>query len=186
MLLTAASSSTKKIPTNTTKIAAPSPIPKATSANGIQATGAIGASSVITGYVSLWKTRSENARLPTSTAATKASARPLVMRTRLAQIAVSATKLPPIRCTPICGRRNWAWFWISVTKTLGGGRITRLTRSSAAASSQRPTMVPTDSTHHPARTASDRITLRFRVDLHPFPELGALLDDGFEIFEVHE
>src|SRR5213080_2975705 len=89
MLLTAASSSTKKMPTKTTKIAAPSPMPNATSANGIQATGAIGASSVITGYVSLWNTRSENARLPRSTAAMNASASPLTMRRKLAQIAVS-------------------------------------------------------------------------------------------------
>ena len=157
MLLTAASSSTKKMPTKTTKIAAPSPMPNATSANGIQATGAIGASSVITGYVSLWNTRSENARLPRSTAAMNASASPLTMRRKLAQIAVSATKFPPIRWTPICGRRNCAWFSISRMKTRGGGRITVLMRSSAAASSQRPTMVPTDSTHHPARTVSDRI-----------------------------
>src|SRR5213593_2556079 len=186
MLLTAASSSTKKMPTKTTKIAAPSPMPNATSANGIQATGAIGASSVIAGYVSLWNTRSENARLPRSRAAMNASASPLMMRRRLAQIAVSATKFPPIRWTPICGRRNCAWFSISRMKTRGGGRITVLMRSSAAASSQRPTMVPTDSTHHPARTASDRISLRPRVDLHPLPELGALLDDGVEVLEVHE
>jgi len=38
----------------------------------------------------------------------------------------------------------------------GGGRITRLTRSSAAASSQSVIMVPTDKSHHPARSASSR------------------------------
>src|SRR5262245_18643000 len=121
-----------------------------------------------------------------STAATNASISPLMMRRKLAQIAVRATKFPPIRWTPIWGRRNCAWCSISRMKTLGGGRMTMLMRPKAAASSQRPTMVPTDSTHQPARTASDRTRLRPRVDLDPLPELGAFCDDGVEALEVHE
>ena len=41
------------MPTNTTKIADQSPMPKATMASGIHATGAMGASSVTVGSVSL-------------------------------------------------------------------------------------------------------------------------------------
>src|SRR5262249_51695609 len=110
----------------------------------------------------------------------------LSMRRRRAQSPGNATNFPPIRWTPICGRRNCAWFSISRMKTRGGGRITGLMRSNAAASSQRPTMGPTDSTHHPARTARDGISLPLPGDLHPLPELGAVLDDGVEVLEVHE
>jgi hypothetical protein len=55
MLLIVPSVRIKKIPTKTTKIAALSPMPNARIAKGIQATGAIGASKVMTGNVSLPK-----------------------------------------------------------------------------------------------------------------------------------
>src|SRR5262245_46626340 len=121
-----------------------------------------------------------------SNAAMNARVSPLMMRRKLAQMAVRATKFPPIRWTPIWGRRNCAWCSISRMKIRGGGRMTVLMNPKAAASSQRPTMVPTDSTHQPARTASDRTRLRPRVDLDPLPELGTLFDDGVEVLEVHE
>ena len=55
MLFTVPSVSVKTTLMNTTKMAAPSPIPKAKMANGIQATEAMGASKVTVGSVSLPK-----------------------------------------------------------------------------------------------------------------------------------
>src|SRR5881628_1599306 len=152
------------MPTKTTKIADQSLTPKATMASGIQATGAIGASSVTVGNVSLRTIANEKATLPVRTPATKARNRPIKTRWTLATMAVSATKFAPVRSTPTAGIRNWAWLRISPMNSWGGGRMTGSIKWSAAAASHATTTSPIDRTHQtPATTPRMRALERARA-----------------------